>query len=67
MNGFMKGFIVVHDAAWSKRVTIIRKKSIMSIAETLSGNALIVYGNDVVVETSEYFEDVIRLMQKEAL
>lgn len=59
----MKRYIEVHDAAWSNRVTIIRKRSIMSIAETLSGNALIVYGNDIVVETSESFTKVLDLME----
>lgn len=47
----MKGFIVVHDEAWSNRPTDIKKKAITSIAETLSGKAVIVYGNDIVVET----------------
>lgn len=61
----MKGFIVVHDEAWSNRVTVIRKKTITSIAETLSGKAVIVYGNDIVVETGESFGDVLRLMNRE--
>lgn len=60
----MKGFIVVHDEAWSNRVTFIRKKAIMSIAETIKGRAVIAYGNDIVVETVECFEDVLRMMIK---
>lgn len=63
----MKGFIAVHDEAWSNRVTVIRKKAITSVAETLTGKAVIVYGNDIIVETGESFADVLRLMKREEL
>lgn len=63
----MRGFITVHDEAWSNRVTVVKKKAITSIAETLSGKAVIVYGNDIVVETGECFADVLRLMKREEL
>lgn len=61
----MKGFILVHDKAWGNRVTLIKKKAITSIAHTLADNAEIAYGNDLVVETGESFESVIRLFNKE--
>lgn len=63
----MRGFIVVHDKPWDNRLTVIRKKAIMSIAETRNGRAIIAYGNDIVVETGECYEDVIRLMKREEL
>lgn len=61
----MKKFIAVHDKSWNERLTLIRKKAISSIAETVNHRAIIVYGNDIVVETCETFNDVIRLVDRE--
>ena len=63
----MKGFIVVHDEPMNNRLTFIKKKAIMSIAENLKGRAVIAYGNDIVVETGECLEDVMRMMRREEL
>ena len=61
----MKGFIFVHDKSWKNRLTAIKVKSIMSIAETLDHNALITYGNDITLETGECFTDVLRVIDTE--
>ena len=63
----MSSFITVHDEAWNNRLTAIKKMAITSVAETLSGKAVIKYGNDIAVQTSESFVDVLRLMKWEEL
>lgn len=61
----MKGYIFVHDKSWKERLTGIKVKAIMSIAETLDHNAIIAYGDDIVLETCESFNEVLRAMQRE--